>query len=201
MSAVILPGVCGVWGPCCPPGPPAEVGPPPDGVGGPAPIGPGGWGGGPPPTDDGSIGVPVTGGDRRSDSLRLVFGCFWMVSSCPSRGFKYCICCGEGTGIRLTSLLDDELPLNWGCIPLPKSGPPWFPGEFLGPGTTPGDDIGPATLTGVPGLLIGPGCLGEFIIPPGGPAGDDIGSEVAGEPGPPGPIGLAPGGMAPRGPL
>ena len=66
------------------------------------------------------------GGDRRSDSLRLVFGCFWMVSSCPSRGFKYCICCGEGTGIRLTSLLDDELLLNWGCIPLPKSAKEYF---------------------------------------------------------------------------
>ena len=42
-----------------------------------------------------------------------------MVSSWPSRGFKYCICCGDGTGIRFTSLLDDEL-LNGGCIDLPN---------------------------------------------------------------------------------
>lgn len=142
----------------------------------------------------------MTGGDRRSDSRRLVLGCFWMVSSWPSRGFKYCICCGDGTGIRLTSLLDDELP-NGGCIDLPnESGPPGpcVPGEFLDPGTTPGEDMGPATLTGVPGLLpIPPGWRGEFIIPPA--AGDDIGREVAGEPGPPG-IGLAPGGTD-RGPL
>lgn len=27
-----------------------------------------------------------------------------MVSSCPSNVFKYCICCGEGTGIKLGSL-------------------------------------------------------------------------------------------------
>ena len=54
--------------------------------------------------------------------------------------------------------------------------------------------MGPATLTGVPGLLLPmppPGWRGEFIIPPA--AGDDIGREVAGEPGPPG-MGLAPGG-------
>ena len=55
-----------------------------------------------------------------------------------------------------------------------------------------GEDIG-AQETGVPGLL--PMGLGEFIMP--GPAGEDIGNEVAGDPG----LGLAiaPGGM-PRGP-
>lgn len=37
-------------------------------------------------------------------SLTPVFGCFCIVSSCPSNVFKYCICCGDGTGIRFGSL-------------------------------------------------------------------------------------------------
>ena len=53
-------------------------------------------------------------GDKRSWSLRLVFGCFWMVSSCPSKGFKYWICWGDGTGIRLASFLED-----WGFFEEP----------------------------------------------------------------------------------
>lgn len=34
-----------------------------------------------------------------------LLGCFWMVSSWPSNWFKYWICCGDGTGIKLGSLL------------------------------------------------------------------------------------------------
>ena len=54
-------------------------------------------------------------GDMISVSRRLVLGCFWMVSSWPSRGLRYCICCGEGTGMRLASLLED-------CCPFEKFG-------------------------------------------------------------------------------
>ena len=63
-----------------------------------------------------------------------------------------------------------------------------MPGELLD--IIPGDDMG-APETGVPGLL--PICLGEFIMP----AGEDMGREVAGDPG----LGLAiaPGGTE-RGP-
>lgn len=43
-------------------------------------------------------------GDIILPSLRLVFGCFCMVSSWPSNVFKYWICCGDGTGIKLGSL-------------------------------------------------------------------------------------------------
>lgn len=44
------------------------------------------------------------GEDIKFPSLRLVLGCFWMISSCPSKVFRYCICCGEGTGMRFGSL-------------------------------------------------------------------------------------------------
>ena len=43
-------------------------------------------------------------GDLIFVSFRLVFGCFWMVSSWPSNVFRYWICCGEGTGIKFGSL-------------------------------------------------------------------------------------------------
>lgn len=43
-------------------------------------------------------------GDIMLPSLRLVLGCFCIVSSCPSNVFKYCICCGDGTGIKFGSL-------------------------------------------------------------------------------------------------
>ncbi len=49
-------------------------------------------------------------GDIMSGSLRQVFGCFCMVSSCPSSGLRNWICCGDGTGIRLASLEDCLLP-------------------------------------------------------------------------------------------
>ena len=64
-----------------------------------------------------------------------------------------------------------------------------IPGEFRGPVT--GDDIG-GPETGVPGFE--PMCRGEFIKP----AGEDIGNDVAGDPG----LGLciAPGGI-PLGPI
>jgi len=113
--SLMLPGVLGVCGPgvyllgCIPPPPlpPSLLGlplfplpPPAEGVGGPPPPI---W----PPEGSilfWSIGAPETGGERRSDSRRLVLGCLWMVSSCPSRGFKYWICWGDGTGIKLASL-------------------------------------------------------------------------------------------------
>lgn len=45
----------------------------------------------------------------RSESLRLVFGCFCIVNSCPSNAFRlYWICCGDGTGISWGSLLLHE---------------------------------------------------------------------------------------------
>ena len=62
-------------------------------------------------------------GDMISVSRRLVLGCFWMVSSWPSRGLRYCICCGEGTGMRLASLLED-------CCPLGKLGIWRLPGNM-----------------------------------------------------------------------
>ena len=40
-----------------------------------------------------------------SVSRKLVLGCFCMVSSWASKAFRYWICCGDGTGIRLGSLL------------------------------------------------------------------------------------------------
>lgn len=50
-------------------------------------------------------GGPSTyGGDIMFPSLRLVFGCFCMMSSCPSKVFRYWICWGEGTGMRFGSL-------------------------------------------------------------------------------------------------
>ena len=54
-------------------------------------------------------------GDTRSESLRLVLGCFWMVSSCPSSSGNW-ICCGEGTGIRFASF--EQLDLK--CIRFPN---------------------------------------------------------------------------------
>ncbi len=70
------------------------------------------------------------------------------------------------------------------------------PGEFLDPAT---GEVRGAPDTGVPGLL--PiGGRGEFIIPPAPGTGEDMGKEVAGEPGWFG-LGTAPGGgPAPRGP-
>lgn len=44
------------------------------------------------------------GGDMIFPSLRLVFGCFCIISSWPSKVLRYCICCGDGTGIKLGSL-------------------------------------------------------------------------------------------------
>ena len=45
-------------------------------------------------------------GEIKSVSLKLVFGCFWMVNSCPSNAeTQYWICCGDGTGINVGSLL------------------------------------------------------------------------------------------------
>lgn len=44
------------------------------------------------------------------DGLSLTpagFCCFCIVSSCPSNVDKYCICCGDGTGIRFGSLPED----------------------------------------------------------------------------------------------
>ena len=43
-------------------------------------------------------------GDLIFVSFRLVFGCFWIVSSWPSNVFRYWICCGDGTGIKFGSL-------------------------------------------------------------------------------------------------
>lgn len=54
-------------------------------------------------------------------SFKLVLACFWMVSSCPSNELKYCMCWGEGTGIRLGSLqceladCSDWVCGSWGC--------------------------------------------------------------------------------------
>lgn len=45
-------------------------------------------------------------------SLTLVFGCFCIVSSWPSKAFKYWICCGDGTGIRFGSLPNNKKPLK-----------------------------------------------------------------------------------------
>ena len=43
-------------------------------------------------------------GETRSESHKLVFGCFWIVSSWPSRSGNW-ICCGDGTGIRFASFV------------------------------------------------------------------------------------------------
>ena len=54
-------------------------------------------------------------GETKSESLKLVLGCFCMVSSCPSKRGNW-ICWGDGTGIRLASLEQEFLKL---CSLLP----------------------------------------------------------------------------------
>lgn len=84
LSPVTLPGVLGVFGPVYFGGRSfmleGVVGPPRGVLG--------------PPLFESGCGVVALGteGERMSGSRRLVFGCFWMVSSWPSRGFRYWIC-------------------------------------------------------------------------------------------------------------
>lgn len=82
-----------------------------------------------------------------------LLGCFWMVNSWPSNWFKYWICCGDGTGIKLGSLLLLLLMLAlllfmWLWLPPPPTPPidvggifelgmlKFIPGLMLGQGTT-----------------------------------------------------------------
>ena len=50
-----------------------------------------------------------------SVSRRLVFGCFWIVSSWASNAFRYWICWGDGTGIRFGSFCCCLLPCWLPC--------------------------------------------------------------------------------------
>lgn len=51
------------------------------------------------------------------DSFKLVLGCFCMVNSWPSNALRYCICWGEGTGIKLGSFPEEfGVCLDWGKL-------------------------------------------------------------------------------------